>query len=82
MLENEQKLFPKQDFWASLEATPYLATVHFDSLEIMNSIELPDLVHVERPDKYRFTEALLTEIDSAVANLDHAAASLNSGMPN
>lgn len=66
----EQRLFPKQEFWARLENVPYLATVHFDSLEIMDSVVMPDLQHVEKADKRRFTDALLAEMEQAVAGVD------------
>ena len=70
LYEREQALFPKQDFWAALETVPYLGSAHFEDLAIMDSIVLPDLQHVEKPDKYRFTDALLTQLESAAAGVD------------
>lgn len=70
LYDKEMQLFPKNQFWNTLENIPFIGTVHFEEMNIMGKIDLPDLQHVEKGDKYLFTTELLKQIESEAKNLN------------
>jgi hypothetical protein len=67
LYEREQALYPNPDFWARVAASPYIQSLHFDRLRSMDSIVMPDFMHVDNVDKYRFTEDLLATLENVSA---------------
>lgn len=66
MYEYEERLFPAQTFWRTIESSKEVVAVHFRELPIMNALHLPDMEHVAKSDKYAFTTELLEAIDRHV----------------
>lgn len=69
LLDYEERLFPRNQFWVQLEPIPYLGTVHAGDMHIMTEIKLPDLQHVDAVDKRRFTDELMTEVEKEIATV-------------
>ena len=61
---NERLTWPRTDYWDRMAKAEGAIALHFEDYESLRRFELPDMSHVDRVEKPRFTSALLDLLES------------------